>query len=267
MSEHTADQGSTRTVAAVDTAVDIIETLEELDAATVTEVAERLDLSTSAVHSHLSTLEQREFVTREGFAYRPSYRFIDIGESLKRVHYDIYRYGRERAEELAEETQESTQLMIEEHGVGVHIFNSGGETGIFTEKYPLGRSCPLHISAAGKAILAHLPADRREAVLYESDLEQVTERTITDPEELETELETIRETGVAFSSEEAARGMRGVAAPVLDTDETVLGSINVAGPVSRIAGDRFREDLAQRVIEASNVIEITITNEREYRNR
>jgi DNA-binding IclR family transcriptional regulator len=254
-------------VAAVDTAVDVIEALEELDSATVTEVAERLDLSTSAVHSHLATLEQREFVTREGFAYRPSYRFVGIGESLKRVHYDLYRYGRDRAEALSEETQESTQLMIEEHGVGVHVFNSGGDQGIFTEKYPLGRSCPLHISAAGKAILAHLPAERLEAILYESDLEQVTERTITDPVELEVELETIREEGVAFSSEEAARGMRGVAAPVLDSDETILGSINVSCPVSRVTGDRFREDIAQRVTEASNVIEITVTNERKYRNR
>lgn len=257
--------GSTRTVDAVDTAFDIIEAIHELNGASMTEIARHLDVSKSAVHSHLHTLEAREFLTRIGYEYRPSYRFIDIGEALRRVHYAIYRFGHDRAEELANETGENTQLMIQEHGVGVHIFNTSGQKGIFTEKYPVGRACPLHCMAAGKAILAHLPDDDIEQIVFGAELEAVTQHTITDPEALQEELETIRERGVAFSSEEAVRGMRGVAAPVLDPDWDPIGSINVSGPISRVKGDRFREDLAQKVLEASNVIEVTIMNEMEYR--
>jgi len=266
MNENAAEEGSTRTVNAVNTAVDIVEALHALDGATMTEVAEHLDASKSAVHSHLHTLERRDVVVRDGFEYRPSYRFIDIGESLKRVHYAIYQHGKDRVAELAEETDEFAQIMIQELGVGVHIFNTGGKKGIFTQKYPLGTPCPLHCTAAGKAILAHLPEERTHEIVHESELERVTDQTITDPSRLEEELETIRDENVALSSEEAVRGMRGVASPVLDGDGAPLGSINVSGPVSRVKGERFRTEIPERVIEASNVIEITMMNERRYRD-
>lgn len=263
MNKHRGDSSSTRKVDAVETSIDIIEAIHELGGATMTELAEHLDLSKSAVHSHLHTLEAREVLTREGYQYRPSYRFIDIGETLKRVHYDLYRYGREQAQSLAEETRENVQLMIEEHGVGVHVFNTSVKHGISTEKYPVGRASPLHCMAAGKAILAHLDEERLDAILSRG-LESVTEETITDPEELRRELETIREEGVAFSSEEAVRGIRGIAAPVLDADMAPIGSVNISGPITRIKDEVYLEELPQKVLEASNVIEVTIMNEREY---
>lgn len=264
MNKHRGDASSTRTVDAVETSIDIIEALHELEGATMTELAEHLELSKSAVHSHLHTLEAREVLTREGYQYRPSYRFIDLGETLKRVHYDLYRYGREQAQSLAEETGETTQLMIQEHGVGVHVFNTSVQQGIFTDKYPVGRASPLHCMAAGKAILAHLDEELLTSVI-DAGLEAITDQTITDPDELRRELETIREEGVAFSSEEAVRGMRGIAAPVLDAELAPIGSVNVAGPVTRVKGERYRKELPQKVREASNVIEVTIMNEREYR--
>lgn len=253
-----------RTVDAVHTSIDIIEATHRADGATLTELADNLNLSKSAVHSHLRTLEGREVLTREGNTYRPSYRFIDISETLRRVHYDIYMFGREQAEQLAAETGESVQLMIHEHDVGIHIYNTNTVQGIPFDRFPVGRACPLHCVAAGKAIMAHLDDDDLKEIIG-TELEAVTDQTLTDPEALREELEQVREEGVAFSSEEAVRGMRGVAAPVLDPDWEPLGSINISGPSTRLNGERYREELAQKVLEASNVIEVTITNQQEYR--
>lgn len=259
-------EGPKRTIEAVKKTTDILEALHEIEGATLTELAEYLDYSKSSLHAYLVTLEEQEFVTKEGYSYRPSYRFITMAESLQRTHYDIYKYGRESAKELAEETGEFVQLMVEEHGVGIHIFAVSGKKGMFAAKYPVGRPCPLNCNAAGKAILAHLPEEKLEQILYQNNLEKITESTITDPEELLDELETIRETDVAFSSEEAVSGMRGVASPVLNSSGEVMGAINISGSMSHFDDERFQETLPKKVVEFSNIIEVNAMNERGYDN-
>lgn len=256
--------GPKRTVDAVGTTIDIFEALHEMDGGTVTELADRLDFPKSSVYAYLTTLEEREFVTREGYSYRPSYRFISVAEALRRSHYDVYKYGRESAKQLAEETGEFVQLMVEEYDVGIHIFTASGKKGIYADKYPVGRPCPLHCNAAGKAILAHLPEEKLERIVYRNELSEITENTMTDPDELLGELGEIRETGVAFSSEEAVRGMRGVASPVLDSSGEPMGSLNISAPVSQVDRERFREVLPEKVVEFSNIIEINAMNERGY---
>jgi len=240
----------------------IVETLQELDGGRVSEVAEALDMADSTVHRHLKSLRENEYVVQEGDIYHVGFRFLNLGD-YARNRKELYRLAEPKLEQLAEETNENVQLMIEEHGVGVHVFNTSVKHGISTEKYPVGRASPLHCMAAGKAILAHLDEERLDAILSR-DLEAVTEKTITDPEELRRELETIREEGVAFSSEEAVRGIRGIAAPVLDADMAPIGSVNISGPITRVKDEVYREELPQKVLEASNVIEVTIMNEREF---
>lgn len=258
------EDSSKRTVDAVGRTIDIFEALHELEGATLTELSDHLGYPKSSVHSYLMTLEDCEFVTKEGYSYRPSYRFITMAERLRRSHYDIYKYGRESAKQLAEETGEFVQLMVEEYNMGIHIFTSSGKRGVYADKYPVGRPCPLHCNAAGKAILATLPEEKLECILYENELSTITENTITDPDELLDELTEIRETGVAFSTEEAVIGMRGIASPVVGPSGKPMGSINISGPVSQFDTERFRETLPEKVVEYSNIIEVETMNERGF---
>lgn len=249
-------RGDARTVKAVDTALDIVDALCDLGGATVTELGDHLDLSTSAVHTHLKTLEGRGYVTREGYTYRPSLRFFGIGEQVKREHIGIYAAGREEVKELAETTGEYGWIMVEERGEGLYVFKHRGANAVETGNFPPGRPTPLHCTACGKAVLAHLPDGRVREILDGSGLEAVTSSTITDEASLLEELEGIRERGYALSSEESVHGIRAVAAPVLTADGSVLGSISISGPVSRIKDERFRETLPEQLVECSNIIEI-----------
>lgn len=254
--------GNARTVKAVDTMLDIVEALCELNGATVTELGDHLGLSTSAVHTHLKTLENRGYLICDDHIYRPSLRFFGIGEHVKREHVLIFNAGREEVQKLAEETGEFGWIMVEDRGRGIYVFKHRGSDAVETGNFPPGRPTPLHATACGKAILAHLPTDRVEEIIDRFGLEQVTKNTITDEEALYEELEAVREQGYAVSSEEAVHGIRAVAAPVLDDDESVLGSISISGPVSRITGDRFRTELPNQLVESSNIIEIRALSER-----
>lgn len=257
----TKERGDARTVKAVDTALDIVDALCNLGGATVTELGDHLDLSTSAVHTHLKTLEGRGYVTCEDYTYRPSLRFIGIGEQVKREHIRIYNAGREEIQELAEATGEYGWLMAEERGEGIYVFKYRGENAVETGNFPPGQPTPLHCTACGKAILAHLPEARVREILNESGMEARTPNTITDEETLLEELEQIREQGYALSSEESVHGIRAIAAPVLTEDGSVLGSIGISGPVSRIKAERFRETLPEQLVECSNIVEIKAMSE------
>jgi IclR family acetate operon transcriptional repressor len=65
-------------------------------------------------------------------------------------------------------------------------------------------------------------------------LEARTERTITDPELLRAELESIRRRGFAIDDVENEVGIRCVGAPVFDHHGDLAGGISVSGPDTRL---------------------------------
>ncbi|WP_350247685.1 IclR family transcriptional regulator C-terminal domain-containing protein [Rhodococcus sp. D-6] len=92
-----------------------------------------------------------------------------------------------------------------------------------------GVEVPLHAGAAGKAILAELPAD----TLDDLALTKYTERTVTNRAELSVELGQIRAKGWATGDGERIPDAFGVAAPYF-VDGVVGGSVTVTIPRYRI---------------------------------
>lgn len=242
-------------VGAVQTTIEVIRALLDLEEATIASVAEEVGLSTSAVHNHLATLEEVGFVTREDGSFLPGYAFLEIGGRL-RSDLDLYKYGRPEIDRLAKETGESSNLMAIENGQGVVLYLAKGDDAIQFDAYT-GRRFNLHTNALGKAILSELPRERVETIVERYGLAAETENTITDEATLFEELEQVRERGIAFDDEERLEGLRCVASPVT-VDGEVLGSISVSGPASRLKRDRFREELPEQVSRAAELVSINI---------
>jgi len=94
----------------------------------------------------------------------------------------------------------------------------------------VGRIYPMYAGAAGKAMLAWLPALERK---LRTRLVSVGPSTITDPGALESELERIRKRGYAASDSEVVPGASSIAVPVFAGTGDVVAALNVAGPTSR----------------------------------
>lgn len=248
-----------RIVDSVETSCRILEALRQMNGAGVTELANHLDISKAGIHSHLATLEKNELVTRNDDTYRISLRFLDFGEFAKQ-NIDFYDVVNKEAQALAERTGEVAHFMVEEHGWGVYICKERGSSGVQTASY-IGDRKHLHCIGIGKAILASLPDERVDEIIDQRGLPKKTENTITTRDELFTELEEIRERSVAFDNEEILEGLRCVAVPVSSQDQGLLGAISVAGPTSRMKGDRFREELPEIVTNTANVIQINAVNQ------
>lgn len=245
---------SQRTVQAVRTALDIIEYLQHEERAGVTELSKELGRSKGTVHSHLATLVQGDYLTREGSEYRLSLRYLDLGETVKeRLEY--YDVAKAELDDLAEESGELAQFATEEHGMTVYLYKSKGEKAVESASSIGKREYP-HCISLGKAILAHLPRERAETIVDRNGLPRFTSQTITERAKLFEELDRIRERGYAFDKEEKIQGLKCVAAPITAPDGDVLGAISVSGPSSRMTGDRFTEEIPAMVTRSANVIEI-----------
>jgi IclR family transcriptional regulator, acetate operon repressor len=244
-------------IGSLETAFRIVGELQRLDGAGISELADRLDIPKSTVHNYLSTLVQEEYVVKDGTAYRVGLRFLEHG-AYARSQVPLYEIAKPEVDELAEGTGELSNLMVEEHGFGSYLHRARGETAVQVEAH-VGTRVPLHTTALGKAILAHLPLERVDAIVDRHGLEPKTARTITDRRELDEELAEIRDRGVAFDREERIEGLNCVAAPVSSTNGRILGALSVAGPSNRVRGERFTEELPERVLEAANVVELNVT--------
>ncbi|WP_135535905.1 MULTISPECIES: IclR family transcriptional regulator [Halostella] len=235
----------------------IVESLKELDGANLTEIARHTGLAKSTVHDHLSTLQYHNYVVKEDDEYNVGLGFFEIGEYARR-RLKVYQTARPEIKELAKETGELANLMVEEHGRGVYLHRERGDNAVTLDTYT-GKRRYLHRTALGKAILAHLPEDRVNEILDQHGLPQATENTITDREKLFDELEKIRDEDIAYCRQERVNGLKCVAAPFLSSNNEVLGAISVAAPTTRMKGERFEEEIPELVLQAANVIEINVT--------
>jgi DNA-binding IclR family transcriptional regulator len=247
MSESTDDS-----IRSLDIACSVINALKDGQMG-VTELSNQLGHSKSTIHDHLVTLNQNHLVVKENDQYRLSIKFFNISDCV-RDQFENYEVICAGVNELAEETKETVQFAIEEHGRARYLYKISGEEGVQTLS-SVGLGQPMHSTSMGKSMLAHLPREWVSEILNQHGLPSMTENTVTDQEELFDTLETVRDQGYALDDEENVAGLRCVGAPVLNNDD-VLGAVSVSGPSSRIRGGLFREELPKRVKQTANVIEL-----------
>jgi DNA-binding IclR family transcriptional regulator len=244
------------TVRAAETMFDIVEHLHEQDGLTVTEIADDLGYAKSTVHRHLSTLSGRGYLVKKSDLYYVGLQFLALGEQA-RNRYDAYQLAQDKVQNLAEETEERAQFIVEEHGEGVYIHRSLGERAVQTDP-GIGKRIPLHATAAGKAILANMPEDRLFEIIERAEFRPLTANTITSRDELLNELDAVRERGYAFNKQENLDGLRAIGAPVSNPNGEIIGALSVSGPTNRFKGERFRETLPDLLLGAANELELNI---------
>ncbi|MBM6545372.1 IclR family transcriptional regulator [Janibacter sp. YIM B02568] len=220
--------------AAVDKAISLLASFgaDAVSGVGVSELARRADLSKSTAFRVLGMLERNRVVERVGRKYRLGARLQELSRP---VDADEHLWLREflipACADLYEKTHEIVHVSVLE-GTDVIALHRlfGGKAGHSPSR--IGERLPAHAAAAGKVMLAHDP-QALEQVLS-APLEARTSRTITDPDELMTELARIREGGLGVNIEEAAPGMVSIAAPVRGSNGRPRAALAIVGTVGRI---------------------------------
>ncbi|MFH5802053.1 IclR family transcriptional regulator [Haladaptatus sp. CMAA 1911] len=245
-------------IQALDTGIEILEKLGNLNGAGVSTLAAEIDRPKSTVHRHLKTLENRGYVQNDGTEYFVGLKSLRLGASALNRH-PVYSVTKSVVNNLVEETGESAAIAVEEAGQAVYLYYNRTDQAVKTDAR-LGIRLYLHCTGTGKAILAHLPEERIDQIIDQHGLPKRTPQTITDRDELDAELKRIRQRGIAFDDEERLEGMRGVATPIVNQETgALLGALTVAGPTHRVHGDWFREDIPELLQRATKMIEVNLT--------
>jgi IclR family transcriptional regulator, acetate operon repressor len=234
--------------------VDILELLAaSRDGMALREVSAQLEAPKSSLLPLLRALTARGFLeqTRTG-EYRLGARVLELGGATT-ARRELVDVARSALVDLMRRTGETVFLgTLAADGVSVVFVDKVESEQIIRYSADVGDRRPLHATSTGKAILAFLPSEQREALLDTLPLSRHTERTVTSLATLRGSLEEIHRTGVCLSLDELVRGASGVAAPIFDRHGRVAGACTVGGPTDRVR-PRLRQ-LATEVKETARGI-------------
>lgn len=222
----------------------------------VTELADATGLSKSSVHKHLSTLRRHDFVTKEGEQYHLGMRFLDLGGHVRNTISGA-NIIRRKVRELADETGETAQFAVAEHGRAVIVFREAGQRGVYT-RGRVGKRFYIHQTSTGKAMLSRMSNEAVREIVAHQGLPKLTDETITDIDRLLEELDVIRERGYAINRNETTEGLRSVGVPITHPDESALSAIAVVGPSNRLQGASLEDEIPSLLREAANELELNL---------
>jgi DNA-binding IclR family transcriptional regulator len=198
------------------------------------EMAEQLGLHRSTTSRLAATLAAAGYLQLAGEPgrYRLSGRLTALGE-LAAAEADVRRTALPYLQNLVQELGETGHLGILEGTEAVTIGVVDGWQTVRMHSW-VGKRSPAHCSSMGKALLAGLSPAEFAARYPGRRLEARTDRTITDTRELTRHLAEVRDRGYAVDRQELEPHLCCVAGPVFDRTGTVVASISVSGPDSRI---------------------------------
>ena len=217
MSTHETTPKSRYLVGSVTRALRMVSLVADApDGLPLSEIARSLGTSKSTAHALARTLVAGGYLraVAPGPRYKPG---IQVGRLCHPVLL-----------ELSHATGLTTRAAIADEGYPVFI-ERVDSPGVIRFHTPLGvRELP-HTSAAGKAILAQLPAAATERVAADTALPERTPNTIRTLPALLAELDSVRARGFAVDDEEDALGVMCVAAAFFDHTGQVAGAVSATG--------------------------------------
>ncbi|MDP9651087.1 IclR family transcriptional regulator domain-containing protein [Paraburkholderia caledonica] len=192
-------------------------------------------LPKTTLYRILATLVERGLVRRDPVkrVYRLGFRYLELVRNAY-LQPDLVAAASVELRSLRDLTGETAYLAVLD---GASVMSLERCDGAHSKRSSaaLGQSKPLHCTGQGKAILSHLPADDRDALLRTISYDALTRHTITDRRRLQIELGITAARGYAIDDEEVVEGVRCVAAPIIDPAGKVRGALSVAGPAYRLS--------------------------------
>jgi len=217
-----------------------------------TEIAKLSALPASTVHRFLANLESAGFLNYDGNGtYQLGIACVSLGQ-VARGQLDIRRVSLPHLQELNRRTRETVHLTVRHALSAVYVekLDSFEPLRIHSR---IGAAVPLYCTAVGKVLLAYMPEAELEKILDQLEMKRLTENTVGNLQELQTQLQRVRKNGYACDLEEHEAHIRCIAAPIWDHTGSVNASLSVTGPAVRMSSARLRQ-IAPLILEIGRKI-------------
>jgi IclR family acetate operon transcriptional repressor len=232
----------------------VLESLVESAAGeSLKDIAAQVGLVKSSVFRILFTLKEIGYIEQVGESGRYRLTFKTMGLVRRSTeHLTLCNLARPHLVNLRDRLQESVWLAeLRRHGIV--LIDTVEVSHPLKLSFAVGDLCPVHATALGKAIAAHLSPKEVNALLPRGKLPKFTSHTLTSRSELKAELLRVQRRGYAINDEETIEGAVLVSAPLFDCLGKAFAGISVSAPTARCSIKKRRE-IVEQVLAASLAI-------------
>ena len=210
--------------------------LESEQPVALTELASAAGLPKSTASRLVSALERRGLIEQDGERgrLRPGPAILRVAERgvLER---NLVELARPSLDALSEACGETINLAVPAHHGVEHVAQVDSRHFLGVGQW-IGQSVDYHCTANGKVFLAF-----GRASVPEGPLRGYAARTVTDPDLLRAELESVRVDECACAADELEVGLSAMAAPVRGARGDVIAALSISGPTLRMTPARIGE--------------------------
>lgn len=216
---------------------------------TIAEVARLADMERATARRCLLTLVRLGYAAHDGkfFALLP--RVMRLGHAYLATT-PLPALVQPFLDRLSAEVGESASVSILD-GTEILYVARAAQRRVMSIGLGVGSRLPAYCASMGRVLLAALPAHEAEALLRRTDLQPLTEHTLTGVPDLMAELARVRAQGHAVVDQELEIGLRSVAVPILRSDGSVAAALNVGAQANRLSPD----DIACRILPRMTAIQ------------
>jgi len=215
---------------------------------TISEVAQRCNLTRAAARRYLITLEHLGYVSSDRRMYSLSPKVLRLGQSYMHSAR-LPRIVQPELHKLAYALKEASSAGVLD-GYDVICIAATEAGRLVSSTLQPGTRVPAYCTANGRVLLSAKTPAEVDAWLATQTLEPRTPHTLTDPAELRTEINRIRLRGHALVDQEFELGLRTVSVPLKNYRGEVQAAMNVSVNASRVSMAQLVDDCLPALLQA-----------------
>lgn len=226
---------------------------DETYALTMSDVAERLDITRAAAMRILGTLERLGFVRGEGRTYTLAPRVLSLGYGYL-ASLGFRALAKPIVDALMQDTGETCSIGVLDGADVVYVVRAEARR-IIRIDLSVGSRLPAYLNSMGRVLLSALPEQALDAYLARLKPVAATKHTVTDKAELKTRILSVRRTGYCFISGEVEQWIAGLATPIRDRSGNTIASLNLSLAFNRHAKREIESELLPKLARSTREIE------------
>jgi len=193
---------------------------------TLSEIAERVNLSRAAARRFLLTLENLGYVSLDGRNFQLTAKVLDLGYGYL-SSLSLPEIAQPHLEVLASKVHESASASVLDGADIVYVARVPIRR-IMSVKINIGTRMPAHATSMGRVLLSGLPTPDLKAMISNLEIPKYTRNTITSKSVLLQEINKVKTQGWSINDQELEYGLRSIAVPIFDKAEEIIASINIS---------------------------------------
>ena len=241
-------------IASVEKAFKVLECFESSQRRlTLTQLSTLTGLDNSSLQRLLHTLLKLGYLRKDSNRqYSLTPRVLNLGTNYLRTN------------DLVERATPCLQAAHASSGETINLIELDGTDTVFVIRFLaahpaglsilLGSRTPVFCSAAGRAMLAHLPENDAVSILERAEKKKYTKHTLVEIDDIMAQVRKVRDLGYAISNEEFMVGDVSVGAPVFDHTGSLTAAVSIPVSSQRWQSAKVREQIISLVVSTARSV-------------